>query len=418
LNVDLNPKDEIDCLVKGMAFLMAHCEQEAYTWEGDKALYRPINTVGGMPYPFILANVGSGAGFIVVHREHSWERVSGTSIGGGTFYGLCQLLTGETSFDAMLDGAEEGCNERVDLTVGDIYGGDYSKFGLKAATIAASFGKAVTWPHQGGLAASGVGSAAGQQQQQGSSPSSAEAPNGEEDGSFRSVRRVGGTGSRARCASEKGLPSDSSSGSGSNSSSSSSSRRTTSGSRSSRETPGSTCFAVGAAVPSSHKAWDPASVMADAVAEAGGEGLDSEAPMGELAASPSRPRLPTIDGPLAGASGSSPSGAPSSSSSPSSAAAAAAQASWQPSDAYRALLIMISNNIGQLAYLNAVRYKCKRIYFAGNFLRTNNTVAMRTLAYAITFWSKGTLEGLFLRHEGYCGALGAFLSTLEQEVPS
>lgn len=27
--------------------------------------------------------------------------------------------------------------------------------------------------------------------------------------------------------------------------------------------------------------------------------------------------------------------------------------------------------------------------------------------------SKGTMEGLFLRHEGYCGALGAFLSTLE-----
>ena len=25
----------------------------------------------------------------------------------------------------------------------------------------------------------------------------------------------------------------------------------------------------------------------------------------------------------------------------------------------------------------------------------------------------GTMEGLFLRHEGYCGALGAFLATLE-----
>ena len=78
---------------------------------------------------------------------------------------------------------------------------------------------------------------------------------------------------------------------------------------------------------------------------------------------------------------------------------------------------MISNNLGQLAYLNAVRYKCKHIYFAGNFLRTNNTVAMRTLAYSITFCSKGTLEGLFLKHEGYCGALGAFLSTLEQDTP-
>lgn len=41
---------------------------------------------------------------------------------------------------------------------------------------------------------------------------------------------------------------------------------------------------------------------------------------------------------------------------------------------------------------------------------------MRTLAYAIHFWSKGSLEGMFLRHEGYGGALGAFLATLEQEL--
>ncbi len=73
----------------------------------------------------------------------------------------------------------------------------------------------------------------------------------------------------------------------------------------------------------------------------------------------------------------------------------------------------MSNNIGQLAFLNANRHRCKSIYFAGNFLRHENTIAMRTLAYAIRFWSKGTMAGLFLRHEGYCGALGAFLSTLE-----
>lgn len=51
---------------------------------------------------------------------------------------------------------------------------------------------------------------------------------------------------------------------------------------------------------------------------------------------------------------------------------------------------------------------------AGNFLRHENTVALRTLAYAITFWSKGNMEGLFLKHEGYCGSIGAFLSTLQE----
>lgn len=34
---------------------------------------------------------------------------------------------------------------------------------------------------------------------------------------------------------------------------------------------------------------------------------------------------------------------------------------------------------------------------------------MHTLSYAINFWSKGTMKALFLRHEGYLGAVGAFL---------
>jgi hypothetical protein len=86
---------------------------------------------------------------------------------------------------------------------------------------------------------------------------------------------------------------------------------------------------------------------------------------------------------------------------------------YEAKDISRALLIMLSNNIGQLAYLNAVRYNCKHVYFVGNFLRHENTIAMRTLALAVAYWSGSKMEGLFLRHEGYCGALGAFLSTLE-----
>lgn len=34
---------------------------------------------------------------------------------------------------------------------------------------------------------------------------------------------------------------------------------------------------------------------------------------------------------------------------------------------------------------------------------------MNALSYAISFWSKGTVKALFLRHEGYLGAVGAFL---------
>lgn len=34
---------------------------------------------------------------------------------------------------------------------------------------------------------------------------------------------------------------------------------------------------------------------------------------------------------------------------------------------------------------------------------------MNTLSYAIRFWSKGEKQAYFLRHEGYIGAVGAFL---------
>lgn len=41
----------------------------------------------------------------------------------------------------MLGMAERGDNAKVDMLVGDIYGGGYEKIGLKATTIASSFGK-------------------------------------------------------------------------------------------------------------------------------------------------------------------------------------------------------------------------------------------------------------------------------------
>ena len=48
-------------------------------------------------------------------------------------------------------------------------------------------------------------------------------------------------------------------------------------------------------------------------------------------------------------------------------------------DIARALLMMISNNLGQVAYLNALREGCNRIYFAGNFFHHANHVCSRVL---------------------------------------
>lgn len=77
-------------------------------------------------------------------------------------------------------------------------------------------------------------------------------------------------------------------------------------------------------------------------------------------------------------------------------------------DICNSLLVMITNNVGQVAYLNAMRYNLTKIYFSGNFLRSN-VIAMKALANAIHFWSNGEIKAHFLKHEGYFGALGAFL---------
>eukprot|EP00871_Galdieria_phlegrea_P002036 jgi/Galph1/2833/GphlegSOOS_G1534.1 len=68
------------------------------------------------PFPYLLVHIGSGVSIVKVTGHGEFERVSGSTI-------------------------VEGNNERVDMLVGDIYGGDYCKIGLGAGVIASSFGK-------------------------------------------------------------------------------------------------------------------------------------------------------------------------------------------------------------------------------------------------------------------------------------
>lgn len=70
-----------------------------------------------------------------------FQRVSGSSIGGGTYWGLCKLLTEATNYDESITMASRGDSDRVDMLVGDIYGRGYSKFQLSSNTLASSFGK-------------------------------------------------------------------------------------------------------------------------------------------------------------------------------------------------------------------------------------------------------------------------------------
>ena len=51
------------------------------------------------PFPCLVVNIGSGVSIVKVDEEGGFERVSGTSLGGGTLWGLLSLLTDADSFD-------------------------------------------------------------------------------------------------------------------------------------------------------------------------------------------------------------------------------------------------------------------------------------------------------------------------------
>lgn len=233
LGINLDKEDEMDCLVAGANFLLEVVDREAYTYMGDQRQFVQIDQ--NDLYPYLLVNIGSGVSMIKVEGNGKFERVSGTSIGGGTFWGLGKLLTQCKSFDELLELSYQGNNKEVDMLVGDIYGGmDYAKIGLSSTAIASSFGKAM---------------------------------------------------------SDKKERED-----------------------------------------------------------------------------------------------------------------------YRPEDMARSLLRMISNNIGQISYLNALRFGLKRIFFGGFFIQ-RHPFTMDTLSVAVNFWSKGEAKAMFLRHEGFLGAVGAFMSS-------
>lgn len=259
LGVEVLREDEMECLIIGLDFFISEIPNEVFSYsESDPMRFTEARA---NIYPYLLVNIGSGVSMIKVSGPREYQRIGGTSLGGGTLWGLLSLLTGARTFDDMLGMAERGDNAAVDMLVGDIYGTDYTKIGLKSTTIASSFGKVFNLKRQAETEA--------------------------EDGSGLSTT-------------------------------------------SSKESP--------------------------------------------------------HDGDGGGRLGS----------------------GFRPEDISRSLLYAISNNIGQIAYLQSEKHRLEHIYFGGSFIRGHRQT-MNTLSYAIDFWSQGQKEAYFLRHEGYLGSVGAFL---------
>lgn len=147
LGVDVIREDEMSCLIQGLDFFINEIPREVFTYDETTDADNPMQYVDldeqEHIYPYLLVNIGSGVSMIKVSGPSRYQRIGGTSLGGGTLWGLLSLLTGAQSFDDMLAMSERGDNATVDLLVGDIYGDGmgYEKIGLSERTIASSFGK-------------------------------------------------------------------------------------------------------------------------------------------------------------------------------------------------------------------------------------------------------------------------------------
>lgn len=158
LGVEVLREDEMECLIIGLDFFIREIPNEVFVYEDTE----PVKFVGSREniYPYLLVNIGSGVSMIKVSGPRQFQRVGGTSLGGGTLWGLLSLLTGARSFEEMLHTAENGDNTAVDMLVGDIYGMDYGKIGLKSTAIASSFGKVYRMKRQAEREAEDLGNLA------------------------------------------------------------------------------------------------------------------------------------------------------------------------------------------------------------------------------------------------------------------
>ncbi|XP_037128603.1 pantothenate kinase 3-like isoform X1 [Syngnathus acus] len=144
-NLELLKLDELDCLIRGLLFMdrvgfNGHPECYYFHNPSDTESCVKQQCTLDNPFPMLLVNIGSGVSILAVYSEDDYKRVTGTSLGGGTFLGLCCLLTGCETFEEALEMASKGDSTNVDKLVKDIYGGDYERFGLQGSAVASSFG--------------------------------------------------------------------------------------------------------------------------------------------------------------------------------------------------------------------------------------------------------------------------------------
>jgi len=163
----LQQDEEMAAMVMGLNFLLRQVPGEVFelgvtpsslATPAECAIYaQSYVEVPRPPDEYLYVSIGSGVSILEVRAPPAgdaadaaaaaaqtptrYRRVGGSSVGGSTFWGLVRLLTSCSTFDEVIRLTERGSNQKVDMLVQDIYGGDCPSIGLDGDVIAASFGK-------------------------------------------------------------------------------------------------------------------------------------------------------------------------------------------------------------------------------------------------------------------------------------
>lgn len=156
-NIDFRFQRELQSILRSLDFLLMKLPSLFFHYENT---LQGVTDSGALPpatvfqpkllqadeaesfYPYLLVNMKAGVSFHRVASATESVRVGGSPIGCATFVGLVRLLCGSAStpFDAFLF-AQAGDQSTVDMLVKDIYGGDYGTIGLKGSIVASTLGK-------------------------------------------------------------------------------------------------------------------------------------------------------------------------------------------------------------------------------------------------------------------------------------
>ncbi len=88
----------------------------------------------------IAVSLGTGTAMVLFNADaETYTHIKGTGLGGGTFIGLGKALLGISDFNEISLLAQKGKKEKIDLSIGEITGGDIDL--LPASATASNFAK-------------------------------------------------------------------------------------------------------------------------------------------------------------------------------------------------------------------------------------------------------------------------------------